>query len=126
MRQRHEARMQLLEWLEARLRGEESAFRSQLLREDLARLERLRQLAGAIPDAVAFRKEAMMIEWTPGNARTRELEPALGPLLEAFHAAAVSGTADGAEERLLTAWQAFEARRLERLVGCLARVPRPE
>jgi hypothetical protein len=118
--------MQLLERLEASLRGEESAFRAQLLREDLARLHRLHQLAGAAPDALAFRKEAMMIEWTPGNARTRELEPALGSLLEAFHAATTADAAADAEERLLAAWQTFEARRLERLVGCLARVPRPE
>jgi hypothetical protein len=118
--------MNLLARLEADLRSEESYFRAQLLREDVARLKRLLELAAAEPNLDAFKREGLMIGWTPGDTRSWELKATLDPLLEAFHAAATGGGVGAdADDRLLAAWQAFDAQRMERLVGCLSRIPRP-
>jgi hypothetical protein len=117
--------MDLLARLEADLRSEESYFRAQLLREDVARLERLRELAAVAPNLEAFKKEGRMIGWTPGDTRTWELQATLDPLLEAFYAGATCGVTADADGRLLAAWRAFDAQRMEQLVGCLSRVPQP-
>jgi hypothetical protein len=117
--------MDLRARLESDLRSEESYFRAQLLREDMARLERLQELAAAAPDVEAFKKAGLTIGWTPGDARTWELKSALDPLLAAFYASATRGGGADADDRLLAAWEAFDAHRLERLLGCLSRVPRP-
>ena len=116
--------MRLIQELEAALAGEESLFRAQLLREDLTRLKTLKKLAETAESREAFLKEGFFIGWTPGDARTFELKPALEPLLVAFHAAFEGG--EDTQERLVTAWRAFDAFRMERLVGCLSRVPRPD
>lgn len=117
--------MQLVARLENELLTEESYFRCQLLREDLARLKRLQELACSAPNVQAFEKEGRMLAWTPDSLRNWELKEALDPFLQAFYAAATIGGSN-AEDRLLAAWRALDARRLERLVGCLSRVPRPE
>ena len=117
--------MDLLARLEADSRSEESYFRAQLLREDIARLKRLRELAAVAPNVDAFKKEGLMIGWTLGDSRTWELKATLDPLLEAFYAEATCGAAADADGSLLAAWRAFDAHRMERLAGCLSRVPRP-
>lgn len=117
--------MDLLARLEADLRSEESYFRAQLLREDIARLGRLQELAAAALNVDAFKKEGLVIGWTAGDTRSWELEATLDPLLEAFYATATGGASANAEGRLLAAWRAFDRQRMERLVGCLSRVPQP-
>ena len=117
--------MDLLARLEGELRAEESYFRSQLLREDMARLERLQELARTAPDAEAFEKEGRMLAWTPDSMRNWELKEALDPFLQAFYAAATTGGGSDADDRVLAAWRALDAQRMDRLVGCLSRVPRP-
>ena len=118
--------MDLLARLESEMRKEESYFRAQLLREDLARLERLKDLAARLPGVEAFKKEGLTIGWTPGDTRSWELKSTLDPFLEAFYAAATRGSGADTDGRLLGAWRAFDAQRMDRLVGCLARVPRPQ
>jgi hypothetical protein len=115
--------MRLLHDLERALAQEQSLFRTQLLKEDIARVKQLQELAETAPSLDAFVRQALLIGWTPGDARTFELRPALEPLLAAFHAAC-KGEA-GAQEGLAAAWRDFEALRMDRLVGCLSRVPRP-
>lgn len=119
--------MELLARLESALRTEESYFRAQLLREDVARLKRLAELAATAPNLEAFKREGLMIGWTPGDTRSWELKAMLDLLLNAYYATAIcGGSAATEEDRLLAAWQAFDAQRMQRLVGCLARVPRPD
>ena len=118
--------MQLLAELERVLATEESLFRAQLLREDIARLKRLRAMAQAEPDAAAFRKAGMRVGWTPGDARTLELREPLEKLLDDVHA--YEHGAQGAEQeaRIAETWHALHRLRMERLLGCLATpVPRP-
>jgi hypothetical protein len=130
--------MQLLAELKQRLDAESSLFRAQLLREDIARLTKLGELACSTGDFDAFRKAAMRIGWTQGDARTQELAGPLGILLEAVYAyfrdggsgtAGESGeaTRDPAQEaRIAAAWHELHRVRMERLVGCLSTpAPRP-
>ena len=116
--------MTLAEILATQLDGETSYFRSTLLREDIARLERLAGMAARAADPAAFAAEGLKVGWTPDDRRTHELLPALKPLLVLLYPALRSGAP--ADQPLLDAWAAFDQLRMDRLVGCLARVPRVE
>jgi hypothetical protein len=115
--------MQLIARLEVLAGKEESLFRAQLLREDIARLRKLQQLAKTAKDAEAFKKAGMRIRWTQGDARTHELREPLERLLAAVYAF----EKDGAPEApVVEAWEALHRARMERLVGCLSTpVPKP-
>jgi hypothetical protein len=93
--------------------SEESYFRSQLLREDIARLNRLQELAG-MADEAAFKKDGAMIGWTPGDTRSWELKSTLLPFLDAFYACCIDPSAIN-EERAVRAWTAFEDHRMAHL-----------
>ncbi len=115
--------MQLLHDLERLLAGEESLFRKQLLREDIARLRRLQALANSSPDREAFMKAGMRLGWTQGDARTAEIREPLERLLAEFYDFEKGA---GPEHRLTQAWNELSRVRLERLIGCLATpVPKP-
>jgi hypothetical protein len=110
--------MELVARLESLLAKEDSLFRAQLLREDIARLKKLEQLARSEKDAESFRKSGMRIGWTQGDARTHELREPLERLLEAVYASQ--------EHEIFQAWEALHRARMERLVGCLSTpVPKP-
>ena len=116
--------MRLLAELERALGAEESLFRRQLLREDLARLERLREIASAA-DREAFLAAGRRLGWTQGDQRTGELQPALDALLEEVFACERGQAGEDAEERLRAAWTRLTRERVEKLVGCLSNpVPR--
>jgi hypothetical protein len=110
--------MRLIGDLERRLAGEQSMFQAQLMREDIARLKKLLDLARSAADEGAFVKSGMRIGWTPGDARTAELREPLEAFLRAVHA--------GDEVRIAQTWETLHRARLERLLGCLSTpVPRP-
>lgn len=114
--------MQLIEWFENATSSEESPFRQQLLREDIARLRRVKILAGEACNEIEFVKTASMVGWTNIDLRTHELEPVLRPLLMAFYREEQHG--GGSADEVKRAWRAIDAVRLERFAGCLARVPK--
>jgi hypothetical protein len=117
--------MDMLDRLERALSVEESYFRAQLLREDGARLERLRELAGKATTEETFLRDGLVMDWTPASLRNGELKATLEPLLKAFFAADKGAPGADADARLLRAWYAFDAQRMDLLLGCLSRVPRP-
>lgn len=115
--------MRLIEELDALAARQESPFRAQLLREDAARLRKLRELARTAADEAAFRKSGMRIGWTQGDARTHELREPLERLLATVYAFE-KGAAQ--EVPIAQAWDALHRARMERLVGCLSTpVPKP-
>jgi hypothetical protein len=115
--------MKLIAALEALIRKEQSLFRAQLLREDVARLRKLQELARTAKDAEAFRKSGMRIGWTQGDARTYELREPLERLLAAVYALEKDA---GPEAPTVEAWEALHRSRMEKLVGCLSTpVPKP-
>jgi hypothetical protein len=111
--------MRLITELEHRLAGEQSLFQAQLLREDIARLKRLREMVAAAPDAAAFVKSGMRVGWTQGDARTAELREPLEAFLRAMHASD--------DDLIAQAWETLHRVRMERLLGCLSTpVPKPD
>jgi hypothetical protein len=118
--------MQLTETLRRRASEEQSLFRAQLLREDVARLEKLAQLASATPDLGAFTTAGMRIGWTQGDSRTHELRAPLERLLELVHAHATRTPDANLDAALEEAWLKLHRCRMERLLGCLSTpVPKP-
>jgi hypothetical protein len=110
--------MKLVAELEALIEREESPFRAQLLREEVARLRKLDALKASSPDLAGFVAAGMRIGWTPGEARTHELVDALKPFLQAVHGNDEAATVER--------WNALYRLRMERLLGCLSTpVPRP-
>lgn len=118
--------MLLVAKLQRLIAQEPSLFRAQLLREDVARLSRLADLARAADDVEAFKRAGRRLGWTQGDARTGELGAPLDAMLEAVFAY-VRGRADPeAEARIEAVWRELHRVRMERLVGCLATpVPKP-
>ena len=123
MRGLYNPAVQLIRDLERLLAGEESLFRAQLLREDIARLRKLEQLADASPDLEAFRKAGLRLGWTQGEARTAEIREPLERFLVAVYGVK-KGT--GSEAGAIEAWNELHRARMERLIGCLSTpVPKP-
>lgn len=117
--------MRLLDLLQRRIDEEQSPFRAQLLREDVARLKRLQELAQSAEDLAAFKRAGMRIGWTQGDLRTHEIRAPLEQLLEAVHAHQENPGGVN-EARLEAAWAELHRVRMERLVGCLSTpVPKP-
>lgn len=117
--------MRLARELEQQLLAEPSYFRAQLLREDLARLARLRELAARATDRAAFAEAARRLGWTQGDARTPELAHVLAPLLDLVYDYEQGDRSDDNEARIRDAWIALTRERVERLVGCLGSPVRP-
>jgi hypothetical protein len=118
--------MLLVEELRQRIQEEQSPFRAQLLREDVARLTKLVELAPRTPDLDAFKKAARRLGWTQGDQRTSELGEALDALLEAVFVYETGNAGAKQEARIRNAWLELHRVRMERLVGCLSTpVPKP-
>lgn len=111
--------MRLIEELERRLGVEQSLFRAQLLREDIARLNKLRELARSAGDVVAYRKASLRLGWTQGDSRTHELRGPLDALIEAVYEYEIGTGGGGQDARITEAWTELHRTRMERLVGCL-------
>lgn len=118
--------MRLIGELERKLDTEQSYFQTHLLREDIARLARMRDLARDAADAVAFRKTTLRLGWTAGDLRTHEIREPLEMLADAVYSYA-TGTGDAEQEaHIEQAWLILHRVRMERLVGCLSTpVPKP-
>lgn len=128
--------MRLIRELEQKLETEQSYFQAHLLREDVARLARMRDLARDAADAVAFRKAVLRLGWTAGDLRTHEIREPLEMLADAIYSYVITagaagtadeGTSDGEQEtRIGQAWLTLHRVRMERLMGCLSTpVPKP-
>ena len=115
--------MTLIDELERLAASEESLFRRQLLREDIARIRRLQALAQSALDLDAFRKAGLRLGWTQGDARTEEIRAPLERFLDSVYEMAKGA---GADPSVTQAWNELHRVRMERLLGCLATpVPRP-
>jgi hypothetical protein len=117
--------MFLIEELQKRISEEQSLFRAQLLREDIARLMKLGEVARSAADLNTFKKAGRRIGWTQGDMRTSELGEALEALLEAVFAYETGRIDTETEARIRDAWLDLHRVRMERLVGCLS-TPSPK
>jgi len=119
--------VQLIEELRRRIAEEESPFRAQLLREDVARLTKLAELARSTAEIDAVKRAARRLGWTQGDQRTHEIAEPLETLLDAVIAYARTNAIDPEREaRVRDAWLELHRARMERLIGCLSTpVPKP-
>ena len=104
--------MQLITDLEAMLAAEESVFRSQLLREDIARLRKLQDLAAECEDVAAFKKAGSRIGWTQRDMMTHLISDSLGAFLEALYERQTDADIE-------SAWRNLCRERNEKLIKCL-------
>ncbi len=111
-------KMTLSEELKSVMARTESVVQKQLLVEDVARIERLEELARTHPSYEDFEHQGLFIGWTQGDFRTAELHGSLKPLLRTLHQATQAPT-DAAHEEVRECWIAFNQERSQRLVGCL-------
>lgn len=111
--------MKFIDELEAILKGEESMFRAQLLREDVARLRRLVELADLHGNREEYRRAGACIGWTNDDTRTQELMPQLRPLLDAVYDWQHGAGEHASEEAIKSAWDAFHVERMRKLLHSL-------
>ncbi|MGV6820482.1 MAG: hypothetical protein ACWA5T_08290 [Parvularcula sp.] len=110
--------MQIIDQLREIAEKDESLFRRQLAKEDIARLERLDELVKTAADIDAFKKDGLYIGWTQNDMRTHDLRDTLLVLLDAFYAAK-QDPSEANEQALTAAWIKFRDDRLEKLIHCL-------
>lgn len=108
--------MFLIDSLNKKLEVQESMFEAQLLREDIARLKKLKTILTTASEFDEFKKAGMVIGWTKGDLRTFELKEPLGLFLNAFFAYQ-NGSDD--KNSVTSAWQEFNKERLKVLLHCL-------
>lgn len=111
--------MQILNDLTSQLDGEQSMFRAQLMREDIARLQKLLALAAESADLAGFKKSGTYIGWTQNDMMTHVVAESLGKLLEAIYAYQHQGTSQQLDASVSNAWMAFCEERNEKLIKCL-------
>jgi hypothetical protein len=117
--------VRLIETLSDRASTEESPFRAQLLREDVARLKKLQELARSGCDLAQFKTAGMRIGWTQGDARTHELREPLEALLELVFRHETADAGESMQDAIEERWVELHRARMERLLGCLSTpVPR--
>lgn len=93
----------------------DSYFRAALAREDQARIAKLRQLLAETGTVEQFVQQGLFVGWTAGDLRSKELAPAFEPFARALWIA----EREGPNDRLMAAWNAFNAERMRVLIHCL-------
>ncbi len=111
--------MFLIDHLESVAAGEDSLFRQQLLKEDVARLRKLRGLVEASASREDFMRDGACIGWTQSDMQTHKIRPAVDALLDAFYNFETGDKSQPHEDTLRAAWAAFEHERMEKLIRCL-------
>ena len=118
--------MRLIENLQRRLAAEQSVLQMQILREDIVRLGKMRELALTATDATAFQQTALRLGWTAGDLRTHEIRDPLQALAGALYDYEAGAQSAEQEDRIEQAWVFLHRVRMERLMGCLSTpMPKP-
>jgi|GEM_PF-1991493 len=120
--------MRLIETLEASIAGDDSPFRAQLMREDITRINELREAAKELGSANALRNVAIQSNWTATQARTDELACEVHALSDAIFelVSANEQSTDQQESAVEQCWLKLHHQRLETMIGCLATpLPKP-
>ncbi|MCF6220875.1 MAG: hypothetical protein L3J65_07160 [Robiginitomaculum sp.] len=111
--------MKLITYLESVISRNEGIVQTQLAREDLARVEKLRELAKTHDTYAALEKDGLYIGWTKGDFRTHELSDPIKALMRAVYNLEKTGDVAKYNDRIMDIWAAFHTLRLKTLVHCL-------
>ncbi len=110
--------MELIQRLRGIAEKSESYFQQFLAKEDLARIDKLAEMARQLDDKESFLKEGLYIGWTQNDMRTHELKDEIVPLLESLWCY-YDPESKADEQAVLKAWEAFEEKRMKTLIHCL-------
>lgn len=111
--------MQLLGELKDLMEREESPFRLQLLKEDIARLEKLQSLSKEARDLTEFHAAGASIGWTQNDMMTHRIAASLKALLDAIYAYHQGAKSAEHERCIRDAWIHLCDERNKKLVKCL-------
>lgn len=110
--------MQLISQMHHWIETSESRVHAQLLREDVARLEKLIALVDSSANEAACLKDGLYIGWTQGDFTTYQLKPEIEALIAAVYAHETTGRTEDLNRATQTTWVAFHNARIEKLVHC--------
>lgn len=111
--------MKLLDELKQTADRLDSVFQAQLMREDIARIHKLAEMARTGDSYEQFEKAGLYLGWTQGDMRTFELTADLRPFLRAVYMAENENVCDEHDWQVREAWVAFNKARMAKLIGCL-------
>ena len=94
-------------------------FRAQLMREDIARLEKLQSLAKGSSDIAEFRKNGTYIGWTQNDMMTHQLSEPLAKLLDSVYEFQTYGPDTQRDKAVRDAWIELCVVRNKVLFKCL-------
>lgn len=111
--------MELIRFLEEAAGNSASYFQQFLAKEDLARVEKLVEMARTSENCPSFLKDGIFIGWTKDDLHTHELKPALEPLLAKIFEYENGCNSSASEAQIMQLWHEFHALRLKTLLHCL-------
>lgn len=111
--------MQLEKYLKTVAEQSQSYFQAHLAREDIERVQRLKQTALEAQSVEDLLHDALYLGWTPGDLRTGELKEEIEQLVRAMHAYLSAPKQSDLDDTLLLAWKAFHEKRITVLIHCL-------
>lgn len=111
--------LQIIDELRDKLDQQDSIVRAQLMREDIARLEKLLPLADSASDLAEFKKTGTYIGWTQNDMMTHRLSEPLSGLLDAIYNLRKNGPDAELDQAVNTAWAELCIVRNKVLFKCL-------
>ena len=111
--------MNLITHLQSVITENQGIVQVQLAKEDLARIEKLVELAQTHSDPAEMEKDALYIGWTKGDFRTHELSGPLKKLIRAVYDYVKLGPSEARDRDIMNIWVEFHKLRLKVLVHCL-------
>ncbi len=113
--------MQLINYLKSVIDGDAGYVQIHLAKEDLTRIEQLRELARDHDDLKSMQKAGLYIGWTKGDFRTHELAEPLNALMATIfdYEGMNSAEREALDSRIMDIWASFHTLRLNTLIHCL-------
>lgn len=112
--------MRLVERMKNEVERLDSMFQAHLMGEDIARIERLADMAHTSKDRADFLKQGLFAGWTKDDMRTFELKEPINAFLDAlWDYTHHSAPGEDLERRLEATWIVFNKARMKVLIGCL-------
>jgi len=111
--------MKLITYLNDVISRNAGIVQTQLAREDLARVEKLCELAKNHDNYAAMEKDGLYIGWSKGDFRTHEMSDPIKALMHAIFDLTKTGDTAKYDDRIMDIWAAFHTLRLKVLVHCL-------